>query len=507
MAPDGEATQAAPQQGTPQQDGPGQPGPGQPGWPARCYRLVRRHQLFAAVLAGAAALRAVVMLGYPPVMWFNDSYAYVNEAVHHVTAANHPSGYSAFLLLLLPAHSFTLVAALQHLMGLAIGLASYALLRRRGLPAWGATLAAVPVLYDAYQVQLEQQVMADTLFMALITGALVLLCWRDRVSPLVAAVAGLALAGAMLVRSAGLPLLAVVAVCLLIRWAGWRPLVSLLVAFAIPAAGYMAVYHLQHGPYAMTESDGTFLYGRVMTFADCRVIKPPPSLARLCDPRPPSQRTIAVEYIWRRSDPLWKLGHGGLFTPHTNGLAQRFAERAIAAQPLAYLRVVADDTARAFGWSHDIGYDRRTEVLYLFSDPPPQIPGWGYWPALHAFQPGLGQPRAVQPFARFLGDYQRVIYLPGTVLGLILLTGLAGVARNWRRRGGTGLLPWAVAAALLVLPMATSGFSYRYVLAVVPSACLAAGLTFARDRRAAADDSTGVLDRAAGSGDEGTGLA
>ena len=449
-------------------------------WLSRGSRLLRRHWLFAVVLAGGAALRAAVMLGYPPAMWFNDSYAYVWEAVRFSTATNHPSGYPFFLVLLWPLHSFAVVTLIQHLMGLAVGAGCYALLRRRGLPAWAATLAAVPVLYDAYQVQVEQQVMADALFILLVTAGVLVLCWPDRLSWQAAAIGGLLLSGALLVRSAGLPLLAVVAVVLLIRRVGWRPVAALLVAGIVPIAGYLALFHLQHGQYGITRSDGTFLYGRVSSFAECPVVKPPASLARLCDPRPPAQRPIAVEYIWDRRDPLMKLGPG-LFSARTNALAQRFAVRAIEAQPLSYVSAVVGDTARAFGWSHNISYDPQTDRLYLFSVPPPQIPAWGYWTVLHEYQPGLRQPHAVQPFAAFLGRYQRVVYLPGTILGLILAAGLAGMAVRWRQAGAAGLLPWAVAVTLLVVPIATSGFSYRYLLAVVPPACLAAGLAFGRD--------------------------
>ena len=44
----------------------------------------------------------------------------------------------------------------------------YLLLVRRGVPRWLSALAAAPVLLDAYQVQIEQTIMPDVWFEALI---------------------------------------------------------------------------------------------------------------------------------------------------------------------------------------------------------------------------------------------------------------------------------------------------------------------------------------------------
>jgi 4-amino-4-deoxy-L-arabinose transferase-like glycosyltransferase len=90
----------------------------------------------------------------------------------------------------------------------------------------------------------------------------------------------------------------------------------------------------------------------------------------------------------------------------------------------------------------------------------------------------------VRPWSALLQLYQRVVYLRGPLLFLIVLLGAAGIASGWRRFsawgwGGLCLMPWLVAVALIVGPAMTAGFSYRYVLAAVPPACLAAGLAFA----------------------------
>ena len=44
------------------------------------------------------------------------------------------------------------------------------------------------------------------------------------------------------------------------------------------------------------------------------------------------------------------------------------------------------------------------------------------------------------------------------------------------------MLPWVTAVVLLVFPVAVADFDYRYLLPVLPFACLAAGLAFAPAR-------------------------
>jgi hypothetical protein len=137
---------------------------------------VRRHALFGVVLAGAIAVRVLVMLAFRPIMWFGgDSASYLATGLRLVPDPSRVGGYGFFLWLLRPLHSFAVVAAVQHLMGLAIGVIIYLLARRYGLPGWAATLAAVPVFFDAYELQLESDAVPDVPFGLLLFVALYLL--------------------------------------------------------------------------------------------------------------------------------------------------------------------------------------------------------------------------------------------------------------------------------------------------------------------------------------------
>jgi hypothetical protein len=155
--------------------------------------VAREHALFCSVLLAATVVRVFVMLGYPPALWFSDSLPYIAGTLKPAPYRVRPVGYSFFLALLEPFRSVGLVTAVQAVMGLAMGIAVYAALRRFRIAGGWATLAAVPVLLSAYELQMEHFVLSDTLFGLLITIAVVMVLWRP-----VPRVTGCALAGLVL---------------------------------------------------------------------------------------------------------------------------------------------------------------------------------------------------------------------------------------------------------------------------------------------------------------------
>jgi len=467
-------------------------------------RLIAGNRLFTAALVPALALRVAAELGYRWQSWFNDSFSYVRAAVTLTPNTTRPSGYPLYLWLLSPAHSYLLVTASQHLMGLLVAVMIYALARYRfGAPAWVAVLATLPALYDGFEIQLEHLVMADTLFLFLAMAAVTVVLWPPLPTWRACLAAGLLLGVSAVVRPTGLPLLAVLAVWLLVRLApDWRRVLTGVVAgtlaFAVPVLGYQAWYSSAHGEFAMTDSTGVFLYSRVMTFADCSRMSLPSDLLPLCTAVPPARRPIAQAYIWTPASPLNRYAEP-MFSPATDKRAERFAIAAIEAQPLDYARAVWNDTVRSLEWNRSVFPDAQTYDAYRFSPQPlavPAAPYKGYQSAAAYYARGNPQTVVVNPFAAVIRDYQRYVWLPGTVYGLILLAGLLGSGR--RRRAGVSrravLLPWLCSLALVVVPAATAEFDYRYVTTAVPFACLAAAMAFG---------SAGLARRGPGRGPDG----
>jgi hypothetical protein len=461
--------------------------PARPGWTtwAGARELASRawsgHRLFIIVLTPAVLLRVDAELGYRWQAWFNDSFQYIQNTVHFNLDPTRVSGYSIWLKILQPLHTYAVVTILQHLMGLAVAVMIYALARHRfATPAWLATLATVPVLYDGFGIQLEHLIMADVPFLFLLTLAVTVLLWDPVPSLRRCVLVGALLGLAEVMRSVGLPLLVVFAVYMIIRRISWRKVAATIVVCLVPVFGYAGWFYAEHGQFAMTNSTGVFLYSRVMTFADCTKMKVPANELSLCTTVPPDKRPIAQAYIWTTQSPLDRFPPSK-FSPVPNQLAENFAIRAIEAQPLDYARAVFDDTWRVFAWNRVIFPNAPTYDEYIFGSRSLPIPAWDLGPHgsyAAAYVQGNPLTQVVAPFATIIRGYQRYVWLPGTGYGLILLAGLGGIVLAWRRFGGEALLPWTISLALIVIPAATAEFDYRYVLVAVPFACLAAAMAF-----------------------------
>lgn len=436
-----------------------------PSPPALVPGRQRGHLLFGIVLAAAAALRALVMLGYTTAqLYWYDSFTYLDTALHmRPGGAFHPAGYSWFLWLF---SDVKLVAGLQHLMGLGVAVMIYLLLRRWSAPAWAATLATVPVLFDPAFIRLEHAILSDLQVYFLIMAALTLLMWRTTITS--SAAAGLLLALAGLTRTAAVPLLGLALLYLLVRRAGWRPVAALMLAGAIPLAAYAGWYQHHHGRFALSGADGVSLWARTMTFADCRRVELTPEEAKLC----PNGTVVdaASEYVWAAGASLNRMP-GGRFAH--NDLARSFATKVILAQPLDYLREVVKDTSLAFTWT-PVAHPKRVSPALTFPKGAWDLP-W-HFPLVNKvraeYDNDIRGMASVEPYGTILSHYRYPWFLHGTLFGLLLLAGGLSAAL-WRR---AALLPWAMSMFLLVGPVAALDFDHRYVLPAIPLACLAAAM-------------------------------
>jgi hypothetical protein len=458
--------------------------------------MARRHALFGLALAGALALRVLAMLAFRPIMWFGgDSASYLATGLRLIPDPSRVGGYALLLWVLRPLHSLALVAAVQHLMGIAIGVLIYLLARRHGLPAWVATLAAIPVFFDAYELQLEADAVPDIPFGLLVVIALYLLLRSPgERRPAHVVSAAFLLGVSAILWPVGLALLAILLAVLLValavplsgRRAGGLAVAAAILAGAVPVAGYAAWFDLHEHQFSLTTSDGVYLWSRTMSFANCAVIRPPADERTLCPPsgQEGAPRIASSLYIWDGNSPLLRMP-GGRFSARTNALTLGFALRAIAAQPGGYATAVGHDFALSFAWNRPVHPDAGIVDRYQFSDATTawvpatmRTPGGGTVAGDQAaYDAGPAAPtRAVQPFASWLVSYQRYAYLPGTLLGVILLGGLVAMIVRRRALGG---LPWAFAVTILLVPPMVADFDLRYLVPAVPVACLAAALAFA----------------------------
>jgi hypothetical protein len=443
--------------------------------------VLREHWLLASFLAVAVGLRIVVMIAYWPALeLFTDSKDYIALANNLVPGLWHPSGYGLFLAVLSLTQQLAVVTVVQHVMGIALGVLIYKLVLRLGARRWLAALAAVPVLLDGYQLNLEQFILAETLASLLLLGALVLLFSRDTLGPRRGATVGLLLAAATIVRTETLPVVLLVGLYLLLRRGHRKALLTYCAVVVAVVGAYGGWYAANYGSFGLDDWTGIYLYGRVAGFATCDYSLPA-SEARLCPAQPVSQRTKNGEfYSDARGSPLWVTP--GLGTRHQrNVLGERFAITVIEHQPLDYLSVVLADTWHYFTPGRWMTTDRIDMERWKFPSPnihPMQDnyhvsfahEGFNYRPITPSPDPALMGP---------LRTYQSIFYTPGPLF-LACLIGALAVAFGLVRRGSRRRQArWAclvlglTALAVLLSPSLIWGFSYRYdipLLVLLPPA-------------------------------------
>ena len=466
---------------------------------------LRANWLAATLLGAGLVLRVITAVTYRPALFYLDTVRYLYNS-----GGNDPVGYRLPLKLILAAGNFTVVAVVQHLLGLAMAVTIYLVLVRRGAPRWLAALAMAPVLLDAYQLQLEQLVLPDVWFEALIVAGIAVLLARPGTQPgfrwVVAA--GLIFGVSATFRQVGEILVLPAAVYLLVACPSWRAglarAAALVVAFAIPVLGYLTGSYFLVGHFYLSHSGVTTTYGRMAWSADCTTIRLPPVERGLCPT--PAQRAHGPDWLEHSPDAPIRRYYSGPLSPRASALVVSFNHAVLSQQPERVLRTYLTDVGKLFapGRTASPGDPplRRWQFQTSYPYLSPHATPAQVLPAIEHY--GGGAPAVWRPGATFLRGYQLGGgYTPGPLLAFCVLLGLAGsvlagVRRLRRPQPGPAtqslvlacvLFFWSGATVLLLADLFE--FSWRYqlpALVTLPPAA-AAGLAeivrLAATRRAA----------------------
>ena len=458
-------------------------------WSRLTASAARRHWLLTLLLVAGLALRVLVQIAYRPALFYIDSIKYLYGAY----PGNDPPGYQFFLKAFLSVGNLDMVAALQHILGLGMAIALYALLLRRGVPRWLAALATAPVLLDGYQLQMEQTVMPDVLFEVLLVAGLVLLLWRDKPGLWALAVAGLLLGLAPTLWQPGEIVLLPVVIYAAIMASGWRARLGhaalIGVAFLVPIVAVSARNDVVLHDFSLAPAAGSTIYGRMAYAADCSTLKLPPLERPLCVPRAEALKWGPDNLDHATYSPLKNL----VLPPGVSERSEvdKFAKQVIEQQPLRVIGSVLSDAIKVFAvhrvtsagdtpiwrWQFQTGYPQYAPYvtvkngLIQFADQNKfqQVVVLG-----NGLNFGGGPPKVVKPIATFLRAYQLDGgYTPGPLLLFTLITGLIGSLFLLVRRKYLDERGWQTARAcclvlasgvLLLLLSDTFEFSWRYQL-------------------------------------------
>ncbi|SFA77596.1 Glycosyl transferase family 2 [Amycolatopsis marina] len=441
--------------------------------------LLRRHWLLCLLLVAGITLRVLVWLAYQPALLYIDSFRYLANVDALRPDHLNPLGYDLVLAPLLAIGGLAFTAAVQHVLGLAVAVALYALALRHNVPRWVAAIVAGIVLLDGYQLQIEQNIMSEIWFQALLVGMLWLLLGRGEPNWRRSAVAGLLLGAAMMTRTIGVTILVPVVLYLIVAggaWrnrAGWHRIAvrgtACLLGFAVVVGSYAGYFRSVTGEWGLTGASSHVLYGRMATIAKCDQLPLDETLKRFC-PSTPVEERKGVDYythfVYGDSD--WP----GALPPGRSKqqLADEFGMIVLRNQPVDLAVAVLKDFAKNFAPTkttspNDVPVDRwQFQLEYPDFDGAIDPAAFDKTALIHD---GV-RTSADEDLARFLRDYQLSVgYTPGPLLALAGLLGLAAAAGVGRaRRSGlrSAALLTTGSGLIILLGSAAFEFSWRYQL-------------------------------------------
>ena len=434
--------------------------------PGRLAGTLRRHWAAAALLLAGLALRALAQFAYRPALFYIDSTRYL----YHSGGAD-PVGYRLPLRTILIITGLNGVVVVQHLLGLMMAVALYWVLLRRGCPRWLAALAIAPVLLDAYQLQIEQTIMPDVWFEALIVAGLAVLLWQQRPPLRAVLAAAVVLGSAATFRQVGEILLLPALGYVVLTAAGWRRRATCAAlacaAFAVPIIGYSSLSYALTGHFWLSHSGATTTYGRMAAAADCTALRLPADERKLCPT--PAQQAAGPDQLEHSPHSPLRPYYANLPSGEASRLVAAFSRQVLAQQPLNVARAVGRDVVKLFALTRDTSPGDTPISRWQFQDRYPT-----YWP--HASRPvvavagrnfGGGGQAVSRPLAAFLRGYQLGGgYTPGPLLAVAAVAALIGSLSCVRRRtpAATACFLFAATAAAVLITSDLFEFSWRYQL-------------------------------------------
>jgi hypothetical protein len=435
--------------------------------------MLRRHWLAAVLLAAGLVLRVLAQFAYRPALFYIDTTRYLYNDAQGMD----PVGYKGPLRVLLAVTNFNTIAAVQHLLGLAMAVALYVLLLRRGAPRWLAALAMAPLLLDAYQIQIEQTVMPDTWFEALVVAGLAILLWRPAPGWRAILAGGLVLGTSALFAQIGEALLLPAVLYLVVLGGGWRRALGragvLCAAFILPILTYCTINFLAVGDFFLSHTGVTSVYGRMAAAADCDALRLTPAERGMCPTR--AQQAKGPDSLEFDQDSPVQPYYADLPRDRVDALITDFNHRVLTQQPLRVLGAYARDVVRLFALTRDgspgVTAISRWQFQTAYPYFPPHASRQVVATATDRF--GGGRPAVWAPAAGFLRGYQlHGGYTPGPLLALCALAGLAGSVSPLARGRAARLAREPARACLLFFASAVSvllvsdlfEFSWRYQL-------------------------------------------